>query len=77
VPGHMPHYMQKNVISEMQQRFSDEWLLTRRQKLRSGEDMQFAFSYFYFLMGETRNITADEVFYERDTNADGYVTLSI
>ena len=42
--------------------------MTSSNKIRSGNDMQFAFSYFYYLMGVTRNVTTEDVFDEMDTD---------
>lgn len=36
--------------------------------------MQFAFSYFYYLMGVTRNRTAEEIFEELDTDHSGVLS---
>lgn len=53
-------------------RFPEEWDITSSHKVRSSDDMQFAFSYFYFLMGVTRNVTADEIFDLMDTDKSRY-----
>lgn len=68
VPGHMPHFIDKLVMEELHSRFPEEWDATSSHKVRSSDDMQFAFSYYYFLMGVTRNITAEEIFDQMDTD---------
>lgn len=56
-------------------RFPKEWDITSSHKVRSSDDMQFAFSYFYFLMGVTRNVTAEEIFDLMDTDKSRYFYL--
>lgn len=74
VPGHMPHMIDKNIMYELQARFPKEWEATSSHQVRHSKDMQFAFSYFYYLMGVKKNVTAADVFDEMDT--DGSRILS-
>lgn len=39
-------------------------------------DMQFAFSYFYYLMSEEIDVTIEELFLSYDTDHSGYTYLS-
>ncbi|XP_076114277.1 N-acetylglucosamine-1-phosphotransferase subunits alpha/beta-like [Mytilus galloprovincialis] len=68
VPGHMPHFVDRSVMYELHEKFPEEWDITSSHKVRSSDDMQFAFSYFYYLMGVKRNVTAEEIFDEMDTD---------
>ncbi|OWF50745.1 N-acetylglucosamine-1-phosphotransferase subunits alpha/beta-like isoform X2 [Mizuhopecten yessoensis] len=68
VPGHMPHMMDKDIMNELQDMFPEEWAVTSSHKIRSSDDMQFAFSYYYYLMGVTTNVTIAQVFDEMDTD---------
>lgn len=68
VPGHMPHFVDRLIMNDFNERFPKEWDITSSHKVRSSDDMQFAFSYFYFLMGVTRNVTAEEIFDLMDTD---------
>lgn len=52
-------------------RFPREWDETSSHKLRSPVDMQFAFSYFYYLMSEEVDVTVDELFKSYDTDHSG------
>ena len=52
-------------------RFPEEFDVTSSHKVRAGDDMQFAFSYFYFLMEEMRNVTIEEIFSELDRDKSG------
>lgn len=66
---HTPHSMTGYVnVCFCVPRFPEEWDETSAHRVRSSTDMQFAFSYFYYLMGVTRNITAEEIFDMMDTD---------
>ncbi|KAK3907559.1 N-acetylglucosamine-1-phosphotransferase subunits alpha/beta [Frankliniella fusca] len=68
VPAHAPHLIDKHIMQELQEKFPKEWEETSSHKLRSPKDMQFAFSYFYFLMSEERDVTVEELFNLYDTD---------
>lgn len=68
VPAHMPHLLDKWIINDMQSKFESEFRKTSSHKVRSADDMQFAFSYFYFLVSEKRQLTASEIFDSFDTD---------
>nr|XP_012221033.1 PREDICTED: N-acetylglucosamine-1-phosphotransferase subunits alpha/beta [Linepithema humile] len=68
VPAHMPHLIDKWVMNSMQQKFKSEFKKTSSHKVRDPEDMQFAFSYFYFLTSEKRKVTIGEIFDMFDTD---------
>ena len=46
----MPHMINKDIVAEMQRLWPQEWDRTTRNRFRSGNDMQYGFSYFYYLM---------------------------
>ncbi|XP_048726912.2 N-acetylglucosamine-1-phosphotransferase subunits alpha/beta-like isoform X2 [Ostrea edulis] len=74
VPGHMPHMVDRDVMDELHERFPAEFEVTSSNKIRSRNDMQFAFSYFYYLMGVTRNQTMEEIFVQLDTDNSGILS---
>ena len=74
VPGHMPHMMNRHIASSMQEKFADEWDATSSHRMRHPDDMQFAFSYFYFLMSEPLNATIDDLFAEIDIDKSGVLS---
>lgn len=53
-------------------RYPGEFELTSSHKLRSSDDMQFAFSYFYFMMSEKLIANYSAIFNELDTDKTGY-----
>ncbi|XP_011645011.1 N-acetylglucosamine-1-phosphotransferase subunits alpha/beta [Pogonomyrmex barbatus] len=68
VPAHMPHLMDKWIVNSMQEKFESEFKKTSSHKVRDPEDMQFAFSYFYFLSSEKRRVSVEEIFDMFDTD---------
>lgn len=74
VPAHIAHMIDKNIMLEMQAKFPDDWAETSSHRMRSSDDMQYAFAYFYYLMSETRNLTVDEVFHELDADHSGILS---
>ena len=50
VPAHMPHMINKEIVSEMQDMFPSEWNDTTSHRFRSIKDMQYSFSYYYYLI---------------------------
>lgn len=72
VPAHMPHLIDKWIVDDMQRKFGHEFRKTSSHKVRNSEDMQFAFSYFYFLASEKRGVPIEEIFDRFDTDRSGY-----
>ncbi|XP_018315391.1 N-acetylglucosamine-1-phosphotransferase subunits alpha/beta isoform X1 [Mycetomoellerius zeteki] len=68
VPAHMPHLIDKWIVNSMQEKFESEFKKTSSHKVRDSEDMQFAFSYFYFLSSEKRRVSVGEMFDMFDTD---------
>ncbi|KAK2588199.1 hypothetical protein KPH14_004236 [Odynerus spinipes] len=71
VPAHMPHLIDKWIVNSMQKKFKSDFIKTSSHKVRSAEDMQFAFSYFYFLMSENLYIPVGDIFDKFDTDNSG------
>lgn len=72
VPAHMPHYLDKAILNAMQATWPDQWNATSSHRFRSSEDMQYAFSYFYYLIHQPRPFDVDEEFAENvDVDGDG------
>ncbi|XP_043196593.1 N-acetylglucosamine-1-phosphotransferase subunits alpha/beta-like [Amphibalanus amphitrite] len=69
--AHMPHLFSRAVIADLQATFADEFARTSAARLRSGDDMQFAFAYFYFLMSERDRVPVGDIFDTIDTDDSG------
>eukprot|EP01101_Sappina_pedata_P012541 TRINITY_DN865_c0_g1_i1.p1 TRINITY_DN865_c0_g1~~TRINITY_DN865_c0_g1_i1.p1 ORF type:complete len:380 (+),score=93.76 TRINITY_DN865_c0_g1_i1:2007-3146(+) len=76
VPAHMPHFMDKRILIDLHQRFPVEWSLTSSHKFRSSYDMQFAFSYFYYMMNKKRTFDFDDAWDEFDVDGSGFLGLN-
>ncbi|KAJ8007052.1 hypothetical protein DPEC_G00113570 [Dallia pectoralis] len=74
VPAHMPHMIDRLVMQELQDIFPEAFALTSAHRVRHPEDMQFAFSYFYFLMSALQQLNVSEVFDEIDTDHSGVLS---
>ncbi|GFT50884.1 hypothetical protein NPIL_95291 [Nephila pilipes] len=71
VPSHIAHFVDRNVMSRLTDRFEDAFIETSSHKIRSSNDMQFAFSYYYFLMSEMDAVEVEEIFNDFDTDSSG------
>lgn len=74
VPAHMPHMIDRIVMQELQDMFPEEFDKTSFHKVRHSEDMQFAFSYFYYLMSAVQPLNVSQVFDEVDTDQSGVLS---
>ncbi|KAM6436565.1 N-acetylglucosamine-1-phosphotransferase subunits alpha/beta isoform 2-T2 [Liasis olivaceus] len=74
VPAHMPHMIDRKVMQELQDLFPEEFDKTSFHKVRHSEDMQFAFSYFYYLMSAVQQLNISQVFDEVDTDQSGILS---
>ena len=71
-PAHMPHMIDKHIMAELQARWPGEYDATSSHRFRSGTDMQFSFSYFYYLMRQPANLSFESIFArELDINGNG------
>jgi hypothetical protein len=46
----MPHMIDRHIIDALHARWPEEFNKTSSHRFRTGQDMQFAFSYMYFMM---------------------------
>eukprot|EP01119_Soliformovum_irregulare_P013098 TRINITY_DN3457_c0_g1_i1.p1 TRINITY_DN3457_c0_g1~~TRINITY_DN3457_c0_g1_i1.p1 ORF type:complete len:1204 (-),score=445.63 TRINITY_DN3457_c0_g1_i1:46-3657(-) len=74
VPAHMPHYLQKSIIQEMQDKWPEQFEETSGHRLRDPKDMQFAFAYFYFMIHQRVEFNYTHVWYKYlDSDLNGYL----
>lgn len=72
VPAHMPHYIQKSIMERLQAKWPKEFDETSSHPLRHPKDMQYSFSYYYYLMHERLEYNFTKIFYQvLDVNHDG------
>ena len=67
----MPHMVDVDIMKELQARFPKQFDTTSSNKLRSKNDMQFALSYFYYVIDQTKEFDVARVFQEVDADASG------
>ncbi len=78
VPAHMPHFINRDIITEMQQRWPGEWDVTSSNRFRSNKDMQYSFAYYHYLINRHKlKVGYSEIYKylarQIDTNSDGYI----
>jgi hypothetical protein len=74
VPAHVPHMIDRDVMNEMQQKWAAEWAVTAANRFRSPADMQYSFSYYYYVINRNKAQPPSISRYveeEIDTNRDG------
>ncbi|KAJ3612232.1 hypothetical protein NHX12_020508 [Muraenolepis orangiensis] len=74
VPAHMPHMVDRLVMQELQDTFPLDFAQTSGHRVRHSEDMQFAFSYFYFLMSAPEPLDVSRFFQDIDTDRSGVLS---
>ncbi|KAL9654864.1 hypothetical protein ABK040_008656 [Willaertia magna] len=71
VPAHMPHMINKEIMEELQNKWKNYFTITSSNRFRSSNDMQYSFTYFYYLMHEGIEYNSLNYFNENiDTNLD-------
>lgn len=72
-PAHMAHYVDKDIIFRLQKRFPEQFEQTSSHKIRHSQDMQFSFSYFYYLMHEMFDPNIEQFIDSFDLDNSGYL----
>ena len=68
VPAHMPHMIDRDIMNTLQLKFKNEFEATSANRWRTSTDMQYAFSYYYFVISEPNELNATSLFREFDLN---------
>ncbi len=63
-----------NFIIRMQNKFPVEYNVTSSHRLRSGQDMQYAFAYMYYMLSVREHFNVTNEFAALDTDEDGLWT---
>ncbi|CAF0956251.1 unnamed protein product [Brachionus calyciflorus] len=71
VPAHMPHYIDKQLMTQLQNKFEHEFIRTSSNRFRNESDMQYSFSYYYYVMSEYEPLNSSVLFDELDINKNG------
>jgi len=76
VPAHMPHFVDKSIMAELQSKWSDRYDLTSSHRFRRSDDMQFAFAYFYYTVHRPVEFKFGEAWSEYvDRDRDGVLNI--
>lgn len=68
VPSHAPILIDKDIMDDLQFTFTKEFDETIKHRVRSGKDVQFSFSYYYFIMSKMNEKSLEEIFDDFDTD---------
>lgn len=71
VLAHVGFLLNVDVIEAMLKKFHAEFAITKGHRFREKNDLQYAFTYYHFLMSESRNKTLSEIFDDFDTDLSG------
>ncbi|CAH0548693.1 unnamed protein product [Brassicogethes aeneus] len=71
VPAHAPILIDRKIMENLEKKFEKDFFKTELNKIRSADDLQFSFSYYYFLINEKINKTTEEIFDVFDTDKSG------
>ena len=77
VPAHVPHLIDVDIMTRLQNTFAHHFDITSSHKIRSSNDMQFEFAYDYFLMSELKLINLSDIFDNFDADNTGYETVCL
>ena len=66
-----PNVYCREIFSALKTKFEKEWSSTSSHQLRQHNDMQFAFSYFHYLISEKEEFDIHKVFHQYDTDHSG------
>lgn len=69
--AHSPILIDSDIMQDLQDTFRKEFAKTSKNRVRHDDDMQYALSYYYYLMSERSNVTLDEMFDLFDTDKSG------
>lgn len=73
VPAHMPHFIHTKLMNKLNEKFKINFTQTSSHRFRHESDMQYAFSYYYYVMGESEPMNASVLFDELDSNKNGFL----
>ena len=74
-PAHMPHCVNKRVMSEVQSRWPEQYDATSSHRFRDAKDMQMAFSYYYYVMNEPAPFDLQQLWKDKlDWDGDGQLS---
>lgn len=77
VPSHAPILIDRDIMEDLQLTFLNEFAVTGRNRVRRGDDIQFSFSYYYFIISESVKRNIQDIFDEFDSDSSRYECIVI
>lgn len=71
VAAHTPFLIDSKIMNSLQEKFKEDFEITSSHRFRSRNDIQFAFSYYNFIISELIDFNAENFFTDLDLNANG------
>ncbi len=72
----MPHLIDRQIMRNLQEKFKDEFEKTSSNRLITSNDMQYAFTYYYYVMSELEEFNESRLFDVFDLNMKGLLDES-
>jgi UDP-N-acetylglucosamine-lysosomal-enzyme len=76
VPAHMPHMIDKHLMQQLQDHWPQHFERTSSHLFREPDDLQYAFTYFYYLMHQRIEYNFTNVFNNLDADHSGTLDLN-
>jgi len=73
-PAHSPHFFNKEAVAELQSIYPKEYELTSSHKIRQQDDMQAAFTYYYYILSEPAEFPVQDFFNSVDMDRSGVLS---
>lgn len=68
VPAHAPIMIDREIMEELQIKLAKQFEITSGNKFRRANDIQFAFSYYYYVVHESLERSVEDIFDGFDTD---------
>ena len=73
-PAHSPHFFNREAVAELQSIYPKEYELTSSHKIRQQDDMQAAFTYYYYILSEPAEFPVQDFFNSVDMDKSGVLS---
>ena len=77
VPAHMPHMIDVDVMNDLWTEYPNKFSQTSGRRFRGGEDMQFSFAHFYWLIHKIPERDLKSIWnFDLDVDGDGKLSIN-
>ena len=67
----MPFLIDVDIARAVQEKFRKEFIVTSSNRIRNYDDMQYAFTYFYYIIHEKVQVDVGDIFNTYDVDKSG------